>query len=631
MPLIIPDDIEQFTTPGEEVFCRFLRNVAKPDESFIVWYSPDINDSEPDFILYTPDVGLIVFEVKDWTIDQICEVNPKTFKMKFGFKEESRTNPHEQARVYVHNLLECIRSDGRLVNKDGFAQGKPKIPISHGVVFTNIDSHDYKERFSHDGIIPLAKIFFWDDLDQHSELYDPSGKAFLAAIRERFEPKFPCHISSHELNHLRQLIYPTIRINTIERIPEDELKNHEYNVRLLDHHQESIARRFDGGHRIVIGPSGCGKTLVLVHQAAFLKKYNPLVKRILFLCYNVTLVNYLKRLIAAQGVPLGSAGVEVMHFFDLCGRVNGEVIEHEKQDMDYYNIVMEDALAKEIPADILYDAILVDEGQDFNDKMLQIVMKCLNRKTDFLTIALDEGQDLYRQSRIWSTAGINARGRVRQLNVIYRNTKEISGLANRLRFGSSEQGKPSAQHALFPDPRISNGPLPLVKQFASSAKVIDHVADDIKKIVDAGRLPLSEIAVIYTKKKVDDMPGSTVPQLVESALERRGILSKWLSEDYRAKRSHDITANSVTITTIHSAKGLDFACVFLIGLDTLEPNDRWNEEQINSLAYVGITRARYQLSIPYLKKTLLIEKLLMSLNPPGNLQRLNESSPLSLI
>jgi REP element-mobilizing transposase RayT len=53
MPLIIPDDRERFTTPGEEVFCRFLSTVAKPDDRYIVWYSPDISDSEPDFILYS--------------------------------------------------------------------------------------------------------------------------------------------------------------------------------------------------------------------------------------------------------------------------------------------------------------------------------------------------------------------------------------------------------------------------------------------------------------------------------------------------------------------------------------------------------------------------------------------------
>jgi hypothetical protein len=159
MPLIIPDDIEQFTTAGEEVFCRFLRRVAKPDDRYIVWYSPDITDSEPDFILYNPEVGLIVFEVKDWTIDQIREATPKKFKLLMGSKEVSKTNPLEQARGYVFDILGSIEKDGRLVNRDGFAQGRPKIPISHGVVFPNINSHEYKERFTHDGIIPLCRYY----------------------------------------------------------------------------------------------------------------------------------------------------------------------------------------------------------------------------------------------------------------------------------------------------------------------------------------------------------------------------------------------------------------------------------------------------------------------------------------
>jgi len=613
MPLIIPDDIEHFTTTGEEVFCRFLRTVAKPDNRYIVWYSPDISESEPDFILYNPEVGLIVFEVKDWTIDQICEVTPKTFKIRSGFKEESRTNPHEQARGYVHDLLECLRSDGRLVNRDGFAQGKPKIPISHGVVFPNINSYEYKERFTHDGIIPLSKILFYDDLDPHSELCDPSGKPFLDAIRERFEPKFPCHISSSELNHLRQLLYPTIRVNMVERGPQDELKNHEYNVKLLDHHQETVARRFDGGHRLITGPSGCGKTLVLVHQAAFLKKYNKGVKRILFICYNVTLVNYIRRLLAAQGLPLGQEGVEVLHFFELCERLTGEKVQHEKQDMDYYSIIMEDALSKELPDSMLYDAILLDEGQDFSNQMLKVVMKCLNRKTNFLTIALDEGQDLYCQKRSWSSVGIHIKGRKRQLNIIYRNTREIAEFANRFRYGCAKPAQDSDwQNALFADPRISNGPCPVIRQFDGIDKVVDHVAKEIRMLVNAGTFPLSEIAVIYTMKKPVPESRLTIPDMIAAALDRCGILNKWLSEDYRAKRSHDITANSVTITTIHSAKGLDFACVFLIGLDAIEPGDRWAQEQIDRLAYVGITRARYSLEIPYIKKNALIVRLLTS-------------------
>ena len=40
-----------------------------------------------------------------------------------------------------------------------------------------------------------------------------------------------------------------------------------------------------------------------------------------------------------------------------------------------------------------------------------------------------------------------------------------------------------------------------------------------------------------------------------------------------SKKSYDITTNSVTISTIHSTKGFDYACVFLVGIDLLEEKD----------------------------------------------------------
>jgi hypothetical protein len=50
--------------------------------------------------------------------------------------------------------------------------------------------------------------------------------------------------------------------------------------------------------------------------------------------------------------------------------------------------------------------------------------------------------------------------------------------------------------------------------------------------------------------------------------------------------------------------------VFLIGLDAMEPGERWAQEQIDRLAYVGITRARFQLEIPSVRKSGLILRLL---------------------
>jgi superfamily I DNA/RNA helicase len=99
--------------------------------------------------------------------------------------------------------------------------------------------------------------------------------------------------------------------------------------------------------------------------------------------------------------------------------------------------------------------------------------------------------------------------------------------------------------------------------------------------------------------------------MFEKALESKGILYKWASENYQTKKFYDITTNSVTISTIHSVKGLDFSCVFLVGLDFLDPG-KMSWDQMKNLAYVGITRARHRLVIPYLNKTELIGTLLDS-------------------
>jgi len=50
MGIMIPADIDEFHTEGEERFYHFLNAVAKPDEQYIVWYTPDIDGKEPDFI-----------------------------------------------------------------------------------------------------------------------------------------------------------------------------------------------------------------------------------------------------------------------------------------------------------------------------------------------------------------------------------------------------------------------------------------------------------------------------------------------------------------------------------------------------------------------------------------------------
>jgi len=64
MATMMPSDIGEFETEGERTFYKFLEGVAKPDAHYLCWYLPEVNGKEPDFLLYSDEVGLIIFEVK---------------------------------------------------------------------------------------------------------------------------------------------------------------------------------------------------------------------------------------------------------------------------------------------------------------------------------------------------------------------------------------------------------------------------------------------------------------------------------------------------------------------------------------------------------------------------------------
>ena len=608
MANMFPAQNETFPNDGEKLFYCFIENAAKPDSKYMCWYLPDVKGEEPDFILYCEDIGLLIVEVKQWMLNQIQEMNSHVVRVE-GFREHLK-NPLKQARDYSITLRNKLKSDGRLVSKERQYAGKLKVPVSYGVAFPNIERHEY-EQSPFAKVIEPTLVFLWDDINPDSELtHDTSGRKLLDLLRKRFPPLFDFKLERADRECLREILFPEVRVELPKRKIDKAFDDERHHIKLLDYHQESIARQIDAGHRIIIGPSGSGKTLILIHRALFLFKYNPDVKHALFVCFNITLVNYIRRLLAGKGVPIGPDGIEVMHFFELCSKITRDTIHYEKEDMDYYNLVVSEASDKVAMCGLKYDLILVDEGQDFSNEMFKVITSLMNKKTNHLMIAIDENQDIYKPKRSWKDAGIDAKGRLKTLTAVYRNTKQISRLAGSLiGLKNSKSISKDCQERIFDDTCTMDGPNPEIIRFEDYSAMAQAVAKLIGMTIEKDNIVLSDIAVLYTHKDLTGITGTTMPELIKDALENLGILSNWVSEDYRSKRSYDITTNSIAISTIHSVKGMDFHFVILAGLDLLEPNENWTEQQVNSLAYVGITRARYRLVIPYVKENALISRL----------------------
>ena len=613
MATMYPEEIKGYekATDGEKTVFRFLKEAARPHKDFICWYEPLIGRSgkKPNFILFNKNLGLLVFEVKDWTTQQIISYTPHQFTIHVSGKTEKRTNPNKQAKGYVNVLMERLKEVPDFLSDLTDHQGKLKIPIGNMVVFPNIKRQEYFER-GLQWLIPDEGVFFNDDFNSAGEiLCDTSGRKFQERISKVFPFRFK-GLTQKEIEKLSLIIWPDAKIDLPPRKGLGKIRFHR-EVLALDESQAKLALRLGSGHQIIKGPPGSGKTLVLVHRCCHLSRYNPQIKKILLVCYNIALVGYLRRLIQEKGLDIGSNGIELCHFYELCAQILGEVVHYENEDSDYYDLVTRKALERVLNKRSRigpFDAILVDEGQDFDEEMLKILIGLLKPGGD-LVISLDGYQDLYRRRCSWKSLGINASGRTRYLKRVYRNTVEIFEFTQRL---IGDAPRIEKQPALLPYDFAFHGDLPELRHFPTLDKIEGFLTDDLRRCIEREGYKRSEIAIIYDDKVYGPSnfayDNRALPMRVLKNLEASGIPVAWVSQDVRSKEMYDITTDRVSLISIHSAKGLDFDLIYLVGIDRIRPAENTKEALI-SLVYVAMTRAKYRLVVPYERETKIIKKM----------------------
>lgn len=80
MAMMIPFSIPNKASQGEKRLYNILKN--KLSDNFYVWYEPRIDGRYPDFIILSPDFGLLVIEVKGWSPNQILKASNDSFEIE---------------------------------------------------------------------------------------------------------------------------------------------------------------------------------------------------------------------------------------------------------------------------------------------------------------------------------------------------------------------------------------------------------------------------------------------------------------------------------------------------------------------------------------------------------------------
>ncbi|WP_243441505.1 nuclease-related domain-containing protein [Clostridium arbusti] len=114
MAKVIPESISSIeaATAGEKRLFKILQNNLPSD--YIVWYDIRVNKRYPDFVILGLDLGIVVLEVKDWSLNSIESANSNTYTLStLGTK----ANPLRQAREYILNIVNELKKDKCLLQR----------------------------------------------------------------------------------------------------------------------------------------------------------------------------------------------------------------------------------------------------------------------------------------------------------------------------------------------------------------------------------------------------------------------------------------------------------------------------------------------------------------------------------
>jgi hypothetical protein len=341
--------------------------------------------------------------------------------------------------------------------------------------------------------------------------------------------------------------------------------------------------------RGVTGPPGSGKSFALSARAARLASEG---KSVLVLCFNLTLAHRLRGLVVARCAEYGAnpARVTCTSFHTFCARVVddaaavGIVAAEPARGTWPVKIVEKTADVFARGFDRSYDAILVDEGQDFSLQWWNLLRERVLRPGGEMLLVTDPTVDLYGKSS-WTAAGtLESAGFTEpwiEMSGSYRMAPELIESTNRF---AREYVSDDAPIPLVPDDQEA-----VVGQVSSGQRSWRN----IERVADLGPALGEEVVRLLTENPT--LRPSDVVFLCEyhhdglaaaAVIEAAGypvhhVYSRDPDERQRRKSRFWPDADAVKGCTVHAFKGWESPAIVLgIGM----------EERSRRLAYTAMTR-----------------------------------------
>ncbi|MDI6643571.1 MAG: UvrD-helicase domain-containing protein [Methanobacteriaceae archaeon] len=543
---------------GENTLLNFLDNQL--DDDWKIYFKANINGNHPDLVIFNPNNGLMFYNILEEDKDTLYNhYNPQIYL--------------DQVHYYKKKILSYILPDmGETIDES--SETKP-----YGMVKTGIFTPHIKGRIARS----LFKFPEFPKIIGKEELYAENLYKIIPGFHKKNQ-----YMKKEWAEEIEFWLNPTIH----QREPIRYLE--------LDKNQKKHSEPKEGPHRIQ-GPAGSGKTIILAHRAAKLARKNY---KVLIITFTVSLPLFIKDMVDNSPYRFNWKNIVFNHFHGFCLDVLNELLQPKPgydQDSEKYtdNLVesVHQAIDSLLPDDLerlKYDAILIDEGQDFKREWYELLLKFLNKRNEIVVFS-DELQNIFNRKIDWM------KGRWIKLDTVFRVPKEIGLIVNsfseEFNLNSSVPIENYAQSNLYNFERI---PKP-------------HFIWENISMKDW----LTRIFSAYQKIKVEQShtwfgDDSNIVILLPSAKHGLEAVKYFKNMNISANHVFDEENNNghprlkkafwtndprLTISTIHKFKGCEASNVII-----LIPSSWHKDESLDHIVYTAMTRTQENLFVFNLNK-----------------------------
>lgn len=534
MVRLVPE-VPQFVTESEREVWELLRAQGNPEWTLLsnLRLTDETRDHEADVVVLMPDVGVVVLEVKGGSV--FVDAQGQWQQRTGG--EERKIWPVEQAMKVKHAIWKYVRQDPRWGSRT-------------------------RVRFGHSVVVPrtmLGEDFSTPDCPR-SMIH---GKADLGGLAGRLWDIAATQESGHRVPSEDDCDL-IVEILAGRSLPQRDLlaeaEEREARADRLTQEQATLLKVTRLLNRVEVrGGAGSGKTVLALTQAKELTRGRGEQKaqRVALLCYSIGLATWFKRAVA--GMDRKSRPAFVGTFEELAKHLG--VTEFGSRDAtDFWERRLPEemvALAGDAPDGKKFDAIIVDEAQDFADLWWTPIMSTLrDEESGGLFAYSDENQRVFAR---FGRPPVPLVPLVLDQNL--RNTRQIAESFSSL--------TPMRMYARGGDgPEVEFVPVP---EGSSAEEVLEAADDVIEGLLDEWRP--QDVALLTTGSRHGEQAAQ------QDLLGQQGYWESFWDTDL------------VFYGHVLGCKGLERRVV------VLAVNDKSMHERSKERMYVGMSRATDKLVV----------------------------------